>query len=153
MLQLRPVHAIPPPSLLVEHLLLPPCASISVAPCPSPSLPPLPTQQLSSKEKCSKLLLIRSFSFSLFSCLRKDQGRSAEMASGVDKRVVFQKGGFGGCPPGTKTSTNDIAPLPHIFCHRTPFVGYRRTKKGQVLGPTKPMTARDVTEFHASFCT
>ena len=25
--------------------------------------------------------------------------------SGVDKRVVFQQGGFGGCSPGTKTGT------------------------------------------------
>ena len=33
--------------------------------------------------------------------------------SGVDKRVVFQKSGFGGCSPGTKTGTrvhSDVAP-------------------------------------------
>ena len=36
-----------------------------------------------------------------------------EQGLGVDKRVVFQKGGFGGCSPGTKTGTrvhSDVAP-------------------------------------------
>ena len=30
--------------------------------------------------------------------------------SGVDKRVVFQKGGFGGCFPGTKSGTRVRSP-------------------------------------------
>ena len=43
--------------------------------------------------------------------------------SGVDKRVVFQKGGFGGCSPGTKTGTrvySDVLP------ERKPQRGYDR---------------------------
>ena len=31
---------------------------------------------------------------------------------GVDKRVVFQKGGFGGCSPGTKTLTRVHSDVP-----------------------------------------
>ena len=32
--------------------------------------------------------------------------------SGVDKRVVFQKGGFGGCSPGAKTGTRVHSDVP-----------------------------------------
>ena len=32
--------------------------------------------------------------------------------SRVDKRVVFQKGGFGGCSPGTKTGTRVHSDVP-----------------------------------------
>ena len=32
--------------------------------------------------------------------------------SGVAKRVVFQKGGFGGCSPGTKTGTRAHSDVP-----------------------------------------
>ena len=32
--------------------------------------------------------------------------------SGVDKRAVFQKGGFGGCSPGTKTGTRIRSHVP-----------------------------------------
>ena len=34
------------------------------------------------------------------------------MRSGVDKRVAFQKGGFGGCSPGTKTGTRAHVDVP-----------------------------------------
>ena len=36
---------------------------------------------------------------------RRVEKRSSTSLSGVDKRVVFRKGGFGGCSPGTKTGT------------------------------------------------
>ena len=32
--------------------------------------------------------------------------------SGVDRRVVFEKGGFGGCSPGTKTGTRIRSHVP-----------------------------------------
>ena len=35
--------------------------------------------------------------------------------SGVRKRVVFQKGGFGGCSPGTKTGTRVRSPKPPFW--------------------------------------
>ena len=38
--------------------------------------------------------------------------RNARPISGVDKRVVFQKGGFGGCSPGTKTGTRVHSDVP-----------------------------------------
>ena len=57
--------------------------------------------------------------------------------SGVDKRVVFQKGGFGGCSPGTKTGnegTFECSPgtktrtrvRPHVPPERKPERGYIR---------------------------
>ena len=35
--------------------------------------------------------------------------------SGVEKRVVLQKGGFGGCSPGTKTGTRAHSPKPPLY--------------------------------------
>ena len=43
--------------------------------------------------------------------------------SGVHKRVVFRKGGFGGCSPGTKTGTMAHSDVPP---ERKPERGYIR---------------------------
>ena len=45
------------------------------------------------------------------------------LVSGVHKRVVFQKGGFGGCSPGTKTGTRVHSDVPP---ERKPERGYVR---------------------------
>ena len=52
----------------------------------------------------------------------KTQGNLVEFSggfSGVRKRVVFQKGGFGGCSPGTKTGTRARSPKPPFW--KPPF--------------------------------
>ena len=86
------------------------------------------------------LLLPKNIMFSIFPCLCRRGPRGPEKEginkrialesphpdpsdSGVDKRVVFQKGGFGGGSPGTKTGTRVHSDVPP---ERKPKRGYVR---------------------------
>ena len=62
------------------------------------------------KPRCFEPAMVAIFtrkrSFALFSAL------FCALKWGVDKRVVFQKGGFGGCSPRTKTGTRVHSDVP-----------------------------------------
>ena len=79
----------------------------------------------------TKIILLPLKLFYLGNVLEGQSGRMVELTrgervfkmSGVDQRVVFQKGGFGGCSSGTKTGTRVHSDVPP---ERKPERGYVR---------------------------